>query len=371
VTARAYYPGTYRGRRPEETWRIIAPQLSTFDITRVADVTRLDTIGIPVAVAVRPLARTLSVAQGKGTTWELARVSAAMEAIEFWHAEHACPAADSIAVPAARLRLPYQLAELDHEPGSLVTPATPLDWVTGRGVLTGATVPVPRAAVALAGVDGWRPAGLRVSTNGLAAGNAPAEAAVHGLYELAERDALHRDGASGGGYLELSTVDGHEADLVHRVLAAGAYLEVRRVPSRLGLACFRAIVWSEDFPVLALGSGAHLDATVALSRAITEAAQSRLTAISGARDDLARVYDVARSALVARPTPPAVLTPWSDLTGAAPGFDTFEAELTYLATLVRAATGREPVVVDLSTSADFAVVKMLGPGLGFAGDRHT
>jgi ribosomal protein S12 methylthiotransferase accessory factor len=39
---------------------------------------------------------------------------------------------------------------------------------------------------------------------------------------------------------------------------------------------------------VSLGAGCHLDRTIALCRALTEAAQSRLTAIAGSRDDLGR-----------------------------------------------------------------------------------
>ena len=43
---------------------------------------------------------------------------------------------------------------------------------------------------------------------------------------------------------------------------------------------------------LSMGYGAHLDEGVALSRAVCEAVQSRLTMISGSRDDLFhRAYD--------------------------------------------------------------------------------
>jgi ribosomal protein S12 methylthiotransferase accessory factor len=41
-------------------------------VTRIANVTGLDRIGIPVAIAVRPNSRSVSVAQGKGQTVPLA-----------------------------------------------------------------------------------------------------------------------------------------------------------------------------------------------------------------------------------------------------------------------------------------------------------
>ena len=56
-------------------------------ITRLANVTGLDRIGIPVVQAVRPNSRSLSVSQGKGVDMDSAKASAMMEAFELWHAE--------------------------------------------------------------------------------------------------------------------------------------------------------------------------------------------------------------------------------------------------------------------------------------------
>ena len=76
-----YRRGTHRVRTPIETCRIVEPHRKTFGITRVADVTGLDRIGVPVAMAVRPNARSLSVSQGKGVDRDAARASALMESI--------------------------------------------------------------------------------------------------------------------------------------------------------------------------------------------------------------------------------------------------------------------------------------------------
>ena len=56
--------------------------LLRFGITRVGDLTGLDTIGIPVWFASRPNSRGLSVSQGKGLDETQARLSAIMEAVE-------------------------------------------------------------------------------------------------------------------------------------------------------------------------------------------------------------------------------------------------------------------------------------------------
>ena len=82
-----YKEGTHRAVGPGETLARIRPLLGRMGITRLANVMGLDTIGIPVAQAVRLNAKSLSVAQGKGANLECALVSAAMESIESYHAE--------------------------------------------------------------------------------------------------------------------------------------------------------------------------------------------------------------------------------------------------------------------------------------------
>src|SRR5882672_4545796 len=87
ATVPAYSFGTRRAVPPLETLRRIRPRLRAAGITRLADVTGLDWIGIPVYQAIRPNSRTLSASQGKGLTRAQAQVSALMEALEGFHAE--------------------------------------------------------------------------------------------------------------------------------------------------------------------------------------------------------------------------------------------------------------------------------------------
>ena len=66
--AKVYRGGTHRSRRPEDTLAAILPLAERMGITRLANVTGLDRIGIPVCMACRPLSRSLAVSQGKGLT---------------------------------------------------------------------------------------------------------------------------------------------------------------------------------------------------------------------------------------------------------------------------------------------------------------
>lgn len=86
---KVYQQETHRTRSPEETYEIVHPLISQAGITRVADITGLDRIGIPIFSCIRPGAAdgAISVYNGKGATEMAARVSAIMEGLERYSAE--------------------------------------------------------------------------------------------------------------------------------------------------------------------------------------------------------------------------------------------------------------------------------------------
>ncbi|RDG34866.1 YcaO-like family protein [Streptomyces corynorhini] len=371
---KTYFEGAHRTRHPDHTWEAIRPLLTAYGITRVADVTGLDDIGIPVTMAVRPLARTLSVAQGKGTTLAAARVSGAMEAIEAWHGERAVPAAD-LRAPADGLDLPYPVTALESHPGSLVTGRTVLDWITACSEPDHEHVFVPAACVRLGRETHgrWRLHLPSASTNGLASGNTHAEAVVHALAELIERDTISAVtcGQGRGRLVDPDSIeDKHCAALIDRLRAAGVWLELWHLPNRFGVPVMSCYLWREDQPALLVaGSGAHLDPHVALSRAITEAAQSRLTQITGSRED---IHPAAyRTAVHHGPRPstgPGAR--WAQVAAQyTTGFVTDSGEAEHLAARIKAVTGHHPLVVDLTHGphrrSEFAVVKVLAPALRY------
>src|SRR5690348_14046408 len=83
-----YTSGTHRVCTPEETVARVLPLAAHMGITRVANVTGLDHVGIPVVAVARPNSRSVAVSQGKGLTLAAAKASGLMEAVELWHAEH-------------------------------------------------------------------------------------------------------------------------------------------------------------------------------------------------------------------------------------------------------------------------------------------
>ncbi|WTW95368.1 YcaO-like family protein [Streptomycetaceae bacterium NBC_01309] len=378
---KTYLEGTHRTQSPEDTWSKIQPLLRSYGVTRVADVTGMDDIGISVTVAVRPLGRTLSVAQGKGTTLAAARVSGAMEAIEVWHGEHAVPKA-ALRGPAESANAPYPIAALESHPGSLVTPRTVLDWITATSLADDTLVHVPRASVVLGRHrhSKWRLHLPSSSTNGLASGNTRAEAICHGLCELIERDVISdlrtRGQASDAERIAPETVTGPEcAALLDKLTRARVWFELWHLPNRFGVPVAVCYLWREDQPTLLVsGSGAHVDPAVALSRAITEAAQTRLTQIVGTREDINPL--AYRAGPSARPRhDPAPAVSWDEIARRFTAFHaTDDEEAAYLIKLVTDHAGHSPLAVELTRGRHarhgLHVVKVLAPHLRYTA-RHT
>jgi ribosomal protein S12 methylthiotransferase accessory factor len=148
-------------------------------------------------------------------------------------------------------------------------------------------------------------AGLfQATTNGLASGNHWLEAVLHGLYEVVERDAIALWRAASDAVRDRTCVDLNSVDtqvslpLLRAFSRAGVALRVWDVTSDIGLPAFLCLAASDDGVEPELGSGCHADADIALSRALTEAAQARLTRIAGARDDFAAAsYRLAARAI--------------------------------------------------------------------------
>lgn len=372
-SAKVCYDGTHRVCAPEETLRRIRPLLPRMGITRLADVTWLDDIGVPVYQAVRPNAYLLSVSQGKGLSPLHAAVSAAMESIESWHAERVGDGDLIATVAEVTPQLSYGLDELPLAVRHHLNPAVRLRWTHGRHLFSDNTTLVPTDCLDLDGrtADRLRPSLFTVTSNGLASGNTLEEAALHGLYEVIERDALTRAGNGPVSQpVDPRTVDGESGRLFERFRAAGVDVVADLLPSPTGLPCFRARIISDSFPVVFVGMGCHLDRDVALCRALTEAAQSRVTSIAGTRDDISGEHFLRAEGVSNGRTEVPDLARWT--TGAPVSFrdveswrhDTLAEDLRVTVRRVLSSTGRDPIVVD-HTRDDLGipVVRVICPGL--------
>ncbi len=381
TAAKRYRDGTHRALPPEETLAAILPSLDRIGVTRVADITGLDRIGVPVFTAYRPNSRSLAVTQGKGRSASAAKASAVMEALEYHCAE------------TARLSLRHAtLAELRQEgrrvidvdalprlEGRAVPQHSRVLWASGEDLAGGGTVLVPYELVHLDFTLPFAPGlgAFVMSSNGLASGNTMLEALIHAICELIERHAIAvwTGGGSAERRIDPQSVDEPgAAELLARFAAADLQTAIWDISGPMGVPVFYTTVLDREdgggYP--ASGSGCHPHPGVALSRALTEAAQTRLTLISGARDDRSQKGNASLTDIGLRRALEADLSQAAGHDfGKTAGFDgnSFEDDLAWLLARLSDAGLGSPVAVDLSQKELPAhVVRVFLPGLEGADD---
>jgi ribosomal protein S12 methylthiotransferase accessory factor len=291
--------GTVRAEGAANSLARARTVMRALGITRLANVTGLDHVGVPTWLAVRPLALSLSVSQGKGLTHELAQISALMECIELHHAEHFVPRGRMRSLRAAVNDASYvHPLLLPIRPDVAIDDTATVEWVAGRSLSDGSVRWVPRDCIE---IDSSPPRIQRKiflsSSNGLASGNTHSEATLHAVCEVIERDQesfwhtrreLLLD--TRPSRLRLNSVtDPNCRWLLDRCREAGLEVVVWHATQEVSVPCFACVLFDRNgktfYPQRASGSGCHPYRRIALSRAITEALQSRLTLIAGGRDD--------------------------------------------------------------------------------------
>ncbi|MDT7616629.1 MAG: hypothetical protein QOF00_4076 [Pseudonocardiales bacterium] len=373
--------GTHRSISPEATVERMRPMFGMMGITRMADITGLDRIGIPVVVVNRPNSRSLAVSQGKGIDLAAARASAVMESIESWHAER-IPTPVRLAT-FEELRWAHSVVDVDGLPfqtGSTFHPHLDLLWSEGWDLLGQRPTWVPyelvhtRYTLPLPTGSGC----FLASSNGLASGNHLLEAVCHAVCEVIERDAttmwhLLEPEAAAATRIDPTTVTDPDArEILDRYEAADVDVAVWETTSEIGVPAFFCIITErEDHPFHVLhsagGMGCHPARRVALLRALTEAAQSRLTIIAGSRDDVTREdYDrvrspdvIARDRALLAGSPNRPFGEGADFDG-----DTLDDDLVWLLDRLKGAGITEVVALNLTwPSLRIPVVRVIIPGL--------
>lgn len=296
------YPEAYRIRPPEDTLDIIRPHLGEFGITRCADLTGFDVLGIPVCCAFNPANPVLQMSWGKGAGLADARASACMEAIERYH----------VNFPMSR-EVNASLCDMISQGHTVVRPQNlqrfnesidlsedmPVRWLPMEALgreKGGEQVYVPAPAV--------YPCEPRVNlfcANGLASGNCLEEAQLHALYEFIERNAISScfDAAgrlkirkNGTVRMDMATCRAEPVQMLfENIRQAGLDLVLLKPDSLVeGVHAFWAALINPDADLpwirVNIGYGAHGSPVVAAVRSITEAAQSRLAYLHGCREDM-------------------------------------------------------------------------------------
>ncbi len=284
-----YKDDTHRALAPEDTLSHIDAKMPAAGITRVADITNLDRIGIPVFSSIRPMAENgaISVYNGKGATPIEAKVSAMMEGIERYSGE----------VKERKLSI-SRFSELKKEqnaldPSDLVLPEgsdpeNEIPWVNGYDIMNDEEILVPANAVFHPLSHSYKLL-FRTNTSGLASGNEIEEAIFHGLAEVIERDAWSIvEATRSTGPIIQNVGNGRAWDLLTKFSQAQVAIYLKDITSDIGIPTCAAVsddIKLKDPTLLTTGMGTHTCADVAVLRALTEVAQSRLTQIHGARED--------------------------------------------------------------------------------------
>jgi thioglycine synthase len=305
-------------------------------VTRLADITNMDRLGIPNYSAVLPGTEDyIWVYSGKGTNRQNAKASALMESIERYCS---LPSGNNgrryIRGTAKELSKSYIVIHPDDmiEPLNFqYSERMIMDYLEGVDLFTKKAVLVPAPLVLFR----YSPSGPSVNpfafhhTNGLASGNVLEEAICHALCEVIERDAtsLAEVRARAIPFHFLKTIEGKLrrggfifepipqqnfiddftifrdvelpdgvskwfGGLTRKFYKSDLPLLIKDITSDISIPTFVAssIEWiSSNYGYLAEGHGTHPDARIAMTRAITELSQTRAANIHGARDDLRKI----------------------------------------------------------------------------------
>jgi ribosomal protein S12 methylthiotransferase accessory factor len=359
---------------PEETLAHEGAIRARYGITRIAEITHLDRIGIPVFSAIVPDSyESISVYNGKGITPAAARAGALMEAAERQALFASCLPVRTLAAE----HLDDAMRSLVRAPGSVAV-------VEGYDLLAERAIDVPAKTS---------------SSNGLASGNNQIEAIYHALCELIERHvwsvahaiAHERPRAliarfAGGRVALPNFIDDPVATeyavptgspdvdaLLDRIAAAGLAVRLRAVELRPLPILFIATISGDEGGASRShsGFGCSLSPRHAAMRAMTEAAQGRLADIHAVREDLVHAVgdgDDRHRRRTAVPSgtwyfdAPARASSLDRVTDRASGDVATDVDTVLRA--LRAAGFRRAAIVDVSPpDLPIAVVRAVVPGL--------
>ena len=313
--------GVERAVHPEVTIRHTTKVLKKIGVTTISEVTRLDNVGIPNFMSVRPRDNRFGISyyNGKGVTIKDAHAGAIMEAVER-HAGETCSYPTIAATYAEMMRC----CTVVH-PKTIVAPELQefsedliLEWVAGFDLIQNRETWVPLNAVVCPYDSSSYPHLIPANSNGLASGNFRTEALCQAICEVIERDSqamamtklrilpvlsstLGAD-LNSSGHEPLRRVISHEglplraARLVGKLKRAGLTVLLHDLTSPVGVATVECTLLDDrrSGGVQRFGGlGTHPDARIAVTRSITEAAQSRISLIQGGREDIPRILQNA------------------------------------------------------------------------------
>ncbi len=271
----------------EKSFSLVSDWAATHGVSRVAETTNLDRVGIPTAYAIRPSAANCNaiVSGGRGTTRKEALLSALFEAHERW-------AAEASALP------PILASQEDlqcHFPRAMTVtrsclPTVRAAWLIGYDLVSQKSCFVP-AEVAVFPYHGERRLFLESNTSGLASGATPAAAICSAILELFERDAVARFSFRTNSRIDPTFLPRQAAELYDRFRSVQVDLSLWYCASPVKIPVFYCLSRDDRMGssvFFCSGSAGHFDVELAIVRTLTEMAQSRAAFITALREDVAK-----------------------------------------------------------------------------------
>lgn len=290
---------------------LIEAAIEKAGITRVARLTGLDRIGVPVWTAIRPNSRSLATSQGKSFDDSLARVCAIMESLEAYHCENLAERLETF--DSTRVGDQFDIIDFNALPIKRDFPfdaATNVACVQASCMLGGKKpILVPIQAIEL-DYDTYDHLSnpFRMYSAGLAGHLTLEKAQKHALLEVIEDDQISffsvwsskTPSLLAEKILMNETIDDLEVQgVIERCKRLGIHFLFLDLRMQFSIPTFACVVIENGnvygHSARASGFGCHPNSAKALRAAVLEAIQSRLTFIAGSRDDLFKPrYEMAR-----------------------------------------------------------------------------
>ena len=284
------FNSSLRQRSLLATLSLARDQCERYHITRITNSTYLDVIGIPVYTSVRPDALNLCVNAGKGLTNLEAQIGAIMECYEYSLAEERYSHLEVFKDSHSLLN--NQFKNLDIHDFGIRSDAV-INYEDNyfskcTDLLSNKSCYLPSELLFHPLTKKDYPKLFGTSTNGLASGNNLKEASLHGIFEIIERDIISLNRVLNNSVnIKLDSLPETFGKYIDNIYSSDLALVIQYIPNNFKVHCFECFIIQNNwgFPTISGGSGAHTVLDIALTRAFTEAAQSRVSHIHGGRDD--------------------------------------------------------------------------------------
>lgn len=262
-----------------ETLNHLLTQLDKFGISRIADLTYLDSsTNLFIYSAMRPSAKSLTSSMGKGITIPEAKCSALMESIETFYAEELKPEITNTTLNQIIVSNELVLNVNNLTNYVSIDEDFPIDWCTGKLFRAQKNILIPHCFLSL---DSNQLMTRLVGQNsdGLASGNSFEEAMIFSFWELNERISLKNEKMS------LSLEDENFCFYAGNSLETNYFLYQNHFDIPVVGCHIKNKNPLENNKIFA---GYACDSNIynAAKRALFEAIQSKTGIISGLRDDI-------------------------------------------------------------------------------------